>query len=1383
MFNSLIQHNQFKCHLFRRQLLFLWSKQDIMKHNLLSLLIILVVASSFTIERDFHSFTMQQGLGDNTVVSILKDKKGFMWFGTSNGLSRYDGNSFKNFTSNSGYTQIDEIKEATPHCFALLSNRKLLFFNHQSGKYIPFELPSNFRDMKVTHLYQSIGNYIWLITSKQLLLFSINENKDKRDITQSIKLHLVQSAFFSLAGLDNLAQLCYSRSANCFYLLSNRGHLYRYSLRTNQPQRIATIYSDGIHYLPTTSMMIADGFLWVSTINQGIIRYHLTTGYADHIKDAPSKRTLSHNDVYDILSLGNHQYLAVTWSGYTFITLDKNNLKQYTTEIVENPLSSTRHYLENRMLAGFYDADLRLLWIGTRGGGVNYADLRLQYYNVTRQIQHNEICGIVYDSQHYVWLATFHNGIMKSKAPYERGKSLEFISALSNAKSEKGTTLCAAKMRNNDLWFGNQDGTLVTYHEPNNRISIRKLRLQGTSINASPIWSVFQDSHSRCWIGTEEALYLLNEKDNSLKLIKGNLSFVRCITETKDGAIWIGTENGLFRLVADTSGKIVILTGYEKKLHSLSDNSVRSILAASDGYLYAGYAGGLAIINPKINEVISFFTTRDGMSNNFVGCIANDSKGHIWIGNASSISRFSRHQHIFYNYYISGNNRSVLFMDHTLFFGNNRNLTYVYPDEMKFYLNNKYDVQLSGLKVANRLINIEENVNGQTILEKDLSELKKINLSYKNRDFSILFNNLCYSEDMQKYNYRLIPYQNNWLVLNEKGEVSYTNLPEGDYVFEVCCIYPDGTTGKVTKLQIKIAPPWNHTLLFRLILLLVIAGSIIYLIRYFNLRKQRLINEMQMKNELLKLNMDWKQERQIRKERENFFTGVAHELRTPLTLILSPLMELIHQTDQKDEIHQQLLRMYKNGTSLQNLVNQLLYVQKIEAGMVRLQLSEIDIVGLIEGIVDSFQPLAKSRQENLSFTSSLPSIILWIDAEKITSAIKNLLSNAFKYTPSGGSVKLEIGEKVIDERNFCMISVSDTGIGMSKELQEHVFDSFITGVKDPNYSTKIGLGLYIVKHTVELHHGIIQLESEPDKGSTFHLNIPLGKDHFMKDSYDVVAYEMDMPLKENEDSQHIAEEASKKSDENSNGRPSILVIEDNQEIRAYICSLFALKYQILEANNGEEGVREATDKLPQLIITDVMMPVMDGFESSRIIHQQIRTAHIPILMLTAKAEDVDVLKGLESGVDDYMMKPFNPEVLKMKVNNLIRQREHLRQIYTKSLMLKYEQPSQSELDGFMQKVINMVEANLSDPNLNVQTLAIKLNMSQPTLFRRIKQHTDLSAIDIIRSIRVTKAASLISEKRYSMQEISELVGFSDARTLRKHFTQKFGVSPSKFLEE
>lgn len=318
---------------------------------------------------------------------------------------------------------------------------------------------------------------------------------------------------------------------------------------------------------------------------------------------------------------------------------------------------------------------------------------------------------------------------------------------------------------------------------------------------------------------------------------------------------------------------------------------------------------------------------------------------------------------------------------------------------------------------------------------------------------------------------------------------------------------------------------------------------------------------------------------------------------------------------------------------------------------------------------------------------------------------------------------------------------------------------------------------------MDLHHGTVTLDSTLGKGSTFTLLIPEGNAHFAEDRYEIVGapemeeYALPLPVMQ----------AAGQEDKPSNKKTSLLIIEDNEEIRHYVCSLFCKDYAVYEAANGEEGVDVAMSKIPDLVISDIMMPVKDGFTCCRELREQPRTAHIPILMLTAKAEDADVLQASKIGVDDYMMKPFNPEVLKAKVRNLILQRERLKRIYTKALMLKQKETKQGEAeevaDDFMKGVIQVIEANLADENFNVKILAEQLNMSQPTLYRKIKQRSELAAIDIIRSIRMSKAASLIMENRYSIQEIAEMVGYSDTRTLRKHFTEQFGVSPSKYIDK
>ena len=1073
--------------------------------------------------------------------------------------------------------------------------------------------------------------------------------------------------------------------------------------------------------------------------------------------------------------------MAVTWNGYTIITPGRDSSEGLTTSIYNN-VSLVNRNLEIRMISVYYDSQ-GILWIGTNGGGVMYSDLRLQYFNQFHQDRHNEICGITADDKGYIWLATFHKGIMKSREPFNPLEMLDFDTVGSREVKSRETVLCLLKDEDGNIWFGNQDGTLSVY-DKSGTFRVYTLYWNGL-INKSPIWSLYIDTKKNFWIGTKTGLLKFNPATGECRRMKvQNTSLdasdmdVRAIAETKDGKVWLGLElKGLGRVVNNESVNVEY-----NELFGLQDASARSLLASSDGLLYVGYENGFAVIQPEKEKMENFYTTGSGLCNNFIGCITEDAKGQIWLGSNSGISRYSRHQRLFYHYYISGSNRTAFLHGDNLFFGNNKSLTYFNPENINAFPFSEV-VAVSTLEVGNKTVNIGEEINGQVILNNNLFYTKEIELNDRNRDFSLTFNNLSYSDEQQKLRYRLFPYQTDWMIGNRGEKISYANLRAGEYMFEVQNLFPDERMGKMTSLKVVILPHWSETVWFKLSLLGLALMIVLWTINRFRIRQKRLEHELQLEHEVFTANVERDKEKQIRLERENFFTNASHELRTPLTLILSPLQELLQTLSSADVIYKKLIVVYRNAASLHTLVDHLLYVQKIEAGMVKLRLSQTDIVTVVEEVVDSFRQIAETK--GFDFDIQLPAepLVLWIDVEKISSAIRNLLSNAFKYTSPRGRVILRMERVQIDGQAFCKLTVSDTGKGIPEELQERVFDSFITGDQVPMLSTKVGIGLRIVKNTMDLHHGSISLKSSPQEGSTFVLAIPEGNAHFSEDKYELV----ETPVNEETDIPVPVSSSVAEQKKEAGNKKSLLIIEDNEEVRAYICSLFCKNYTLYEAANGEEGVRIATEKIPNLIISDIMMPVKDGFVCCREIRERPCTAHIPILMLTAKAEDADILYGSKVGADDYILKPFNPEILKSRVENLILQRERLKRIYTKALMLKQKETKQGEAeevaDDFMKGVIQVIEANLADENFNVKILAEQLNMSQPTLYRKIKQRSELAAIDIIRSIRMSKAASLIMENRYSIQEIAEMVGYSDTRTLRKHFTEQFGVSPSKYIDK
>lgn len=1329
------------------------------------------------LEKDVHLLTMQDGLADNTISSIYKDKEGFIWLGTRNGISRYDGRQITNFEFKNAYPNISEIKEIFDGLLAVISDGVLYAFDLKEERFISV-LSSSGELIKTRAVLQKNDSLLWVISGKELLLM-----KQNRTAEGNLRLELQNNYSGWTDRQTSLVGMTYSSDRRQICLVDEQCRIIILDATNAAP--FETVDLGFRDLIEVNSVLYEEGIVWISTIAHGILHYDVKSGKLMELtySSVPIPTGLTHRDVFKVLRISENKYVAVTWNGYTLLTVDKSDPNEISTELFSNTSSLIHRNLETRMTAAYYDSH-GVLWIGTDGGGVIWSDLRMQFYNRFYQERHNEICSILATDDGYIWLATFHGGVMRSHRPFDNSGKIDFSSVGTAEVKKRETVLCGLKDEEGNLWFGNRDGTLTCYHKQRQSFSILPLTTKD-GINRHPVWAIFIDSKRRFWIGTQEGLLLLDRANNHChKLHFGSHEgkdaiaslYVRAIAETADHTLWLGTANyGICRMVDEQT----LATGYEEK-YGLAEKSVRSLLASSDGNLYVGYMTGFAILSPARDTITRVYTTRDGLCSNFIGCMTEDDKGQIWLGSNSGVSRYSRHQHLFYNYYIAGSNRSVLCKGNTLFWGNNRSLTYFNPDDIKAFAASE-TVAITRLEVNNKPVEIGKEINGQVILTQGIYYTPAVKLNHANRDFSLIFNNLSYSKSQQKYSYRLRPYQSDWLVADGGEKVSYANLPAGKYVFEVKNIYPDERTSAITSLVVEILPHWSETFIFRMGVFLLALLAVYLIIRRIKVRQKRLEHELQLEHEVFTATIERDKEKQIRMEREKFFTNVAHELRTPLTLILSPLQELLYAVPSSDSIYGKLSMIYRNGESLHTLVDQLLYVQKIEAGMVKLRISKADIVELVKGIILSFDPMAKAR--GFEFMTDLPheSVWVWIDVAKIASAIRNLLSNAFKYTSPQGQVKVCMKRVERDGTSFCSVVVADTGKGIPKELQERIFDSFITGENTPLLSTKVGIGLRIVKNTMDLHHGLVTLESSPEKGSTFTLLIPEGNTHFEGDKYELI----DAPLWKDKSVPlppvTVAEEKEK-----GTNRKSLLIIEDHEEVRTYICDLFRKDYIVWEAVNGQEGMEMALDKIPDLIISDVMMPVKDGFMCCKEIREHPRIAHIPILMLTAKAEDVDVLHASKIGVDDYMMKPFNPELLKSKVQSLILQRERLKRIYTKTLMLKQQEKVETTEDGtpsddFIGQVIHIVEAHLADETFNVKVLADQLNMSQPTLYRKIKQRSELNAIDMIRSVRMSKAASLLMENRYTMQEIAEMVGYNDTRTLRKHFTEQFGVSPSKYM--
>ena len=1341
---------------------------------------------------ELHQLNMSNGLVDNIITCIYQDQDRFMWFGSSNGLSRYDGKQIRNFSVDNARMYVSDIKETSDDKLWVIANEYLYCFDRRKEKFVLPSFQDGKKAISVSAMEITGDSLFWIVKGGQLQCLKRHYKLVKGDL--QIEMTVEAGYPFFLDEGESFSNLCASQDGHFLYLVTDKGNLLFFDKIAG---KVVRKFKYSINSSANATTIMSEGeYIWVSSIVGGVTRLHIPTGKSDYYQYNEDARlsSLSHSDAYGVVALDNDSYIAVTWNGYTLLAPEENDPSKLSATPYTNTSFLQYRNVETRMISVYYDKE-GILWIGTRGGGIVYFDFRQHSYMQYHSKKHNEISAQIADKDGRIWLGTYHEGIMRSDQPYAKSRPLNF-SPVGNQKEVP--VFCAIKDSCSNLWFGNASGNLICYDWSSDSFHIYPLNHLGKKVN-SYIVALMIDSRYRFWVCTSAGLYLFDHQTGHFELfslreaLKEDAEpWVTAICEDKQRNIWIGTAKGIVRLSQVNVRPLKMVHGYEEK-ENIGARVVSALLTGTDGTVYVGYKNGFGIIPVGEDRITSFYTVKDGLCNDCIDCIVEDEKKRIWLGSISGISRYSRQQHVFYNYYISSSNKSVMLFKNTLFWGNNKSLTYFEP-EILTSATIASKTLLTGLEVDNKPINIGEKIKGQVVLDSNIASIDHLELVNANRDFSLLFNNLAFSKDLQKYSYRLYPYQKDWIV-SEAGKVSFTNLSAGYYIFEVKTLFPNNTEGDVTALPITILPHWSQTVWFRLLLIFSVLFLVGYIF-YSLLRRQRRFKKMiQLKHELTIANLERNAERHIREERENFFMNAAHELRTPLTLILAPIHDIMKSITPSDNWFDSFSRLHKNCLSLQTLVDRLLYVQKIEGGMIKLHLSESDIKEIVSRVANPFLQMAMVKKREFLVQVDTVPLYLWVDVAKIESAVQNLLSNAFKYTSQNGRIELAVSEAEIDGRPYCLVTVSDNGVGIPDDLQQHVFDSFVTGKRIPQYSTSIGLGLHIVKHTMGLHHGFVTLTSRVGEGSRFVLHIPVGLSHFVPGEYEMVPDPVKGDLleectTEERPMEEVIAEKNETMEETvnrvKNNKEFLLIIEDHDEMREYLCSLFKEDYNVIEAENGEEGVAMADKYIPKLIISDIMMPVKDGFECSREIRENKRTFHIPVIFLTAKAEDADRLKSLQIGVDDYIMKPFNPEFLKEKVKALIEQRDLLRKLYAKTLMLDEEvlESSEDVQDVFMPKMLQIIEENLSNRNFTIKVLTDKLNMSQPTLYRKVKQKTGLSIIEVIHGVRMSKAASIIMSGRYSsLTEVAEMVGYDSMISFRKQFVAQFGVLPSKYMEE
>ena len=568
---------------------------------------------------------------------------------------------------------------------------------------------------------------------------------------------------------------------------------------------------------------------------------------------------------------------------------------------------------------------------------------------------------------------------------------------------------------------------------------------------------------------------------------------------------------------------------------------------------------------------------------------------------------------------------------------------------------------------------------------------------------------------------------------------------------------------------------------------------------YFNRKLQK---RQVYKAKEVKLKEKLEEETEIRKEeeknhqlRDQIRYMLAQELRTPLSLITAPLKEMITNTAFPESFLQKAKMAYRNSISLQDICNQLLNIHQQESYSPKLNVAPYPASVIADTVVRASHELLNVSPINLHYDKDNKiNTEIWIDRKKIIFILSNILSNAYRHISYSGSIHFTVNTSTINGKDFCLFTIEDDGKEMIEESSVIFLGS--DNYNPPSNRLHPELGIEIMKTTILAHHGDIQITQEKNKGTRVVLYIPLGKQHLKNDENvcfiepETIMEDSDKAMITAEDKrqQEIANSITAKPIDNPETKYKLLVVEDHADIRLYLRVLFSATYNIIMAENGEEGVRIARKEIPDLVITDVMMPIMNGFECCRILKEDLKTCHIPIILLTALTDDENIVKGIELGADDYILKPFNPEILRTKVKRLIKSRTELKQIYTKLLMpsitVNGSQEENTETiiieDPFITQILNIVNENLQNPEFNVKKLAEMLNMSQPTLYRKVKQLTNFTIIELVRGVRLKRSAELLRSRKYNVQEVAEMVGYNDIPTFRKHFVDFYGTTPSTF---
>lgn len=1322
-------------------------------------------------------FSADKEISSSLIYGIHQDRKGVIWISTEDGLNRYDGAKFTTY------------KNDKNDSLSLKHNYVRLLFEDRKGRF----LVGFFNGLQLydypTDTFHDVPMLLDDGEPFMAHVVSILERKNGETIigTSVRGIYLLSDENIGLVArqtnrfVPSLFILCLyeDKDENLWVSTEDKG-----LFRLTKDGKLKNFFKDGDVVLNNISSICEDGEgnLLVGSLTRGLFRHDKDTDKFVVIT-YPANPNLPIKALYP--NSRNEVYIGTDGNGVKIYLADEKRITNADFNVTSFDFDKSKVHTmlkdeTGNLWLGIYQKGVLL--IPTQTSKFRYIGYKLVNNNT---IGSNCIMALFEDHRGVLWVGTDNDGLYAVSLD---GRQYAHFTH-TGEHSVSNTIMSLFEDSNKDLWVGSYLNGMARLDKNTGRCEYVPNLTDENGNYVQRIYSFAEDADKRLWIGTMGAgLFSMDLKTGEItnrnKAVANeedmlyNYWISSLLYDGENNRIYIGTYDGLACLDLKTNSYLPVFNAG----HVLSGTVVYSILKDTKGSVWAGTSEGLARIGG--NREVTVYTMEHGLPGNIICAVKEDNDGNLWISTHYGISRFNPESGVFINYYandgLQGNefSKGAAFVNKQGYhiFGGINGITFFDPEEIGFQ-EKKLNIQITDFYIHNLPIRKGMKSNSRDIIRTAVMDAESFHLSHKDNSFSIEFSVMEFNNP-ERITYMYSVNDDTWVTLHPgTNRLSFSNLAPGKYDFKVKAKDHNSRSDE-KHIAVIISPPWYATTWARAAYFLIAASVIYLLVMYI---KQRYRSRQKM--------LEHQHAEEINEAKLQFFINIAHEIRTPMSLVISPLKKLL-ATDHNEERGKDYRTMYRNADRILNLISQLMDIRKIDKGIMFLKFQEVEVVGFIRDLYSYFEYQAKAKNMQFGFHSEPKELRAWVDPRNFDKIILNILSNAFKYTPDNGKIDIYIGTaEEPDEDNrikdYLEVAVCDNGAGVGEEERERIFERFYrirNNYNNSNIST--GIGLHLTRSLVNLHYGKIWVEENGGKGLRMVVRIPLGKSHLK-------AEEIEDKPELMYQTGHIVEDASGfPADAAPSLKPKtryrVVVVEDDEEIRNYIHRELSGDYHVSGFTDGKGALHAILRSAPDLVISDIMMPEMDGITLCRKIKQNININHIPVILLTARSGEEDNLEGLSIGADAYIAKPFNMEILKKTVNNIILNREILRNTFKgsqqqESRIKKIQLKSADE--KLMERVMRVINDNISNPELSVEMIADRVGISRVHLHRKLKELTNQTTRDFIRNVRLKQAADLLSGKNLTIAEVAEATGFASQGHFSKAFKEFYGVSPSGYMGE